>query len=103
MLMTDATRNSMPDMIEMRGKNKIILIAVEEMSELIKALLKNINRGKDNREDILMELTDVSMFLEYVKMIYGFKDEEIRDYQDKVTHEKVMPKIEAWKKSQLQH
>ena len=47
------------------------------MSELTKALLKNINRGKDNRDHILEELSDVLITLEQIQMIYGFTQEEI--------------------------
>ncbi len=59
------------------GTNAQILIAIEEMSELTKALLKNINRGKDNRDHILEELSDVLITLEQIQMIYGFTQEEI--------------------------
>ena len=50
---------------------------IEEMSELIKELLKDINRGKENREEILEEYCDVVFMLEQLKEIYGINNEEI--------------------------
>ncbi|MDR1025918.1 MAG: hypothetical protein LBL47_00830, partial [Lactobacillus sp.] len=45
------------------SKNRV-LKAVEEMAELQKELLKNVNSGKDNAEKILDEIADVYITLE---------------------------------------
>lgn len=47
------------------------------MTELAKELLKNINRGKENRKEILEEYVDVDFMLKQVKEMYEFTDEEI--------------------------
>lgn len=56
------------------------IVAMEEMSELIKELSKAI-RGKNNAEKILEEVADVSIMLEQIKLMFGITnkalDEEI--------------------------
>lgn len=47
-----------------------LIIAMEEMSELQKEISKGL-RGKEDLDNILEELADVSIALEYIKMIYG--------------------------------
>lgn len=80
------------------GDKTIALIAVEEMAELSKALLKNVNRGKDNVDDIFEELADVSNLLEFLKMIYNISDEQVWEYEDKKHVEKWRPRIEKLKR-----
>jgi len=88
----------MSDCLDLMGRDKCVLIAVEEMAELQKELLKNVNRGKDNADDLFGEVADVCLMLEYVKRIYNFSDAKIRDYQDKKTRKKWLPRIEKMKK-----
>lgn len=45
-------------------------VAIEEMSELTKALLKR-RRGEDNAEDVLSEIADVQIMLDQMRMLYG--------------------------------
>lgn len=59
------------------GDKYMLLLAVEEMSELSQELLKNINRRKDNSEKITEELADVLSCLEYVKHIFNISDEQL--------------------------
>jgi NTP pyrophosphatase (non-canonical NTP hydrolase) len=75
--MTNEQKQILQKALQTWGTHAQILIAVEEMSELTKALLKNINRGKNNRDDILEEFVDVLITLEQLKIIYGLTDEEI--------------------------
>ena len=49
-----------------------MLLAIEEMSELTKELLKNINRNENNTAQIIEETADVEIMLEQIKLIYGF-------------------------------
>lgn len=49
-------------------------MAIEEMSELTKALLKR-RRGEDNADDILGEIADVQIMLDQMRMIYGHTDD----------------------------
>jgi NTP pyrophosphatase (non-canonical NTP hydrolase) len=85
------------EQIGLMGEKTIVLVAVEEMAELSKALLKNVNRGKKNLDEIFEELSDVSNMLEFLKMIYGVSDEEIWKYEDEKHTEKWRPRIEKLK------
>ena len=51
-------------------------MAIEEMSELTKEICKDF-RQRNNRECILDEITDVSIMLEQLIMIYDFKLNEL--------------------------
>jgi hypothetical protein len=59
------------------GKPAQVLQAIEEMSELIKELLKNVNRGEKNRDKILEEHVQVKFALEQIEEMYSFSPEEI--------------------------
>ena len=52
------------------GTNFQIIMVMEEMSELQKALIKHI-RGKGNRSDIIEELADVDIMLEQMKIAFN--------------------------------
>ena len=51
-------------------KNQQVLQTVEEMSELTKELIKNINRNKDNETEIILEIADVQIMLMQLIEIY---------------------------------
>lgn len=51
-------------------KNSQVLQTVEEMSELTKELIKNINRNKDNEAEIILEIADVQIMLMQLIEIY---------------------------------
>ena len=53
------------------GERAQLLMVLEEMSELQKEILKNINRGKDNVDQIIDETADVEIMLEQLKYIFG--------------------------------
>lgn len=59
------------------GKDAQLLMVLEEMSELQKEILKNINRGKNNLDEIIDETADVEIMLEQLKYIYGI-DEDVK-------------------------
>ena len=46
------------------------MMVVEEMSELMKEILKNVNRKKDNIAEIIEETADVEIMLEQLKENY---------------------------------
>ena len=50
-----------------------LIIVMEELSELQKEISKGL-RGKEDLDAILEELADVSIGLEYIKMIYGIDE-----------------------------
>ena len=57
--------------IEYFGENNQKVKAVEELSELIKELTKDIN-GDGNANNILEELVDCWIMINQLQMIYGF-------------------------------
>lgn len=56
------------------GKQAQMMMVVEEMSELMKEILKNVNRGKDNLAEIIEETADVEIMLEQLKENYQIAD-----------------------------
>ena len=61
--------------IDAWGTDAQLLMVLEEMSELQKEILKNINRGKDNLPEIIDEIADVEIMLEQAKYIYNIEKE----------------------------
>lgn len=58
------------------------VVAMEEMSELIKELSKSI-RGEDNKQNIITEIADVKVCLQELQLIYKLDDETIEKEIDK--------------------
>lgn len=52
------------------GEQPQMMMVVEEMAELMKEILKNINRKKDNIPEIIEETADVEIMLEQLKENY---------------------------------
>ena len=67
------------------GFNRQVLVAVEELSELQKELLKNINRNQNNRDHVKEELVDVLIILRELVLLYDFSENEL----NKVANEKM--------------
>lgn len=61
------------------GFDKQALVAVEELSELQKEILKSINRRKKNRDQVKEELVDVLIMLRQLVLIYDFMPEELNE------------------------
>ena len=70
--------------LETWGEEAQMLMVVEEMSELMKEVLKNINRKKNNIDEIIEETADVEIMLEQLKENY-----------------KIAEKVEAYKKDKI--
>ena len=70
--------------MDKNGKNYQFTIAMEEMSELIKELSKNI-RGENNRNEIAEEAADVFMCLK--EIFYFFDIDELEIQQ--ILHQKI--------------
>jgi len=67
------------------------IMVIEEMAELTKEICKSI-RGRDNRVELIDEISDVTIMLEQVKIIFHIADEEINnqiDYKLKRLEEKL--------------
>ena len=61
------------------GKEKQALIAVEEMSELQKELLKHFNRGESNLDLIKEELADVLITLRQLVLMFNYSEIELNN------------------------
>lgn len=59
------------------GKEAQVLQTIEEMSELTKELLKNINRNKDNEKEITLEIADVLIMIMQLVEIYNIDGDKI--------------------------
>ena len=57
-----------------------MLMVIEEMSELTKEILKNINRKKNNVDAIIEETADVEIMLEQLKANYDIA-ERVEEYK----------------------
>ena len=75
------------------GKQAQLLMVLEEMSELQKEILKNINRGKNNVDEIIDETADVEIMLEQFKYIYDIQ-KQVED-RIPVKLEKVKARLEG--------
>ena len=56
------------------GKPAQILMAIEEMAELMKELMK-ATRGKENKEEIAEEIADVQIMIEQLTLIFDCADD----------------------------
>jgi len=54
------------------------VVAMEELSELIKEISKSL-RGESNRLSLITEVTDVLITLEQLKIIYKITEKDIED------------------------
>ncbi|MDR3126283.1 MAG: hypothetical protein LBT92_01465 [Rickettsiales bacterium] len=61
------------------GEESQVMLALEEMAELSKELLKNVNRNRDNVREIAAEIADVYVVLEELKRVYAISDGEISE------------------------
>ena len=66
--------------LETWGEQAQMLMVVEEMSELMKEVLKNINRKKNNIDEIIEETADVEIMLEQLKENYKIA-EKVETYK----------------------
>ena len=68
--------------IDKYGEEHQLIVAMEEMSELIKELSKNI-RGEDNVDKIIEELADCEIMFEQIKIIFKIRKEEILNEKER--------------------
>ena len=94
--MNKQTKQIVAKVLKYKGKDFAVLCAVEEMAELTKNLLKDINRGKGDMDEVFEEICDVYITLEYLKIIYGISDGRIWEYLNKKIPSKWLPRIEKW-------
>lgn len=60
------------------GKDKQVLQTVEEMSELTKELIKNINRNTENEKEIILEIADVQIMLCQISYLYKIDSDKLQ-------------------------
>lgn len=88
--------------LETWGEEPQMLMVVEEMSELMKEILKNINRKKNNIAEIIEETADVEIMLEQLKENYqiveqvaAYKADKIKVIENRLNEwDKTHPKTE---------
>ena len=66
----------MIEAIRQNGYKMQTMVAIEEMSELTKELVKFM-RGEHNIDAIAEEIADVEIMLRQMKIIYDIKDEDV--------------------------
>ncbi|AGM26043.1 hypothetical protein SSYRP_v1c04510 [Spiroplasma syrphidicola EA-1] len=71
--------------ILMHYGDKQITQAIEELSELIKELCKNI-KGEENKDQIKEEMADCYVMLEQLKLLFSFDSEDIKNIMLKKLH-----------------
>lgn len=83
---TRFTERLIKDESRLSGKkgNRQIVCAIEELSELQKALTKQL-RGMDSKSDILEEMADVYITMFTLRLMLGFDDEIVQ----KVMYKKI--------------
>ncbi len=62
--------------IDTFGHRMQTMVAIEEMSELTKELVKHM-RGQDNRDAIAEEIADVEIMLCQLRLMHGIKTTDI--------------------------
>lgn len=63
--------------IEKWGETAQLHMAIEEMAELTKEIIKYF-RGNDNREHIIEEIADVILMIEQLKNLFSVTDNELQ-------------------------
>ena len=79
------------------GKEPQMLQVIEEMSELTKEILKNVNRKKDNIDALIEETADVEIMLEQLKYCYNIHKQVEAYKTDKL--KVIEQRVEEWIKN----
>lgn len=80
--------------VKVWGKDAQMLQVIEEMSELTKEILKNVNRKKDNVAELIEETADVEIMLEQLK--YCFQIHQQVDEYKKNKLLKIDKRLDEW-------
>ena len=79
------------------GKEPQMLQVIEEMSELTKEILKNVNRKKDNVAEIIEETADVEIMLAQLKCCYQIAD-DVENYKTEKL-KKIEKRLDEWEQT----
>lgn len=82
------------------GRNYQIYLAVEEMAELQKELLKDANRGRSVRDEIIEETADVMIMLEQLINIYQMRQEVTARIDEKLA--RLDERLEYYRKKEVE-
>ncbi|MBP5215374.1 MAG: hypothetical protein J6039_02320 [Alphaproteobacteria bacterium] len=80
------------------GKEPQMLQVIEEMSELTKEILKNVNRKKDNIAEIIEEAADVEIMLGQLKCCYKI-EKQVADYKAEKL-KTIVKRLDEWEKKE---
>ena len=81
------------------GKEPQMMQVIEEMAELTKEILKNINRKKDNIAELIEETADVEIMLGQLKCCYNIEKEVVEYKINKMR--KIAERLDNWEKENL--
>ena len=88
--------NTFERTLKVWGKEPQMMQVIEEMSELIKEILKNINRKKDNINELIEETADVEIMLEQLKICYNISNQVAAYKTEKL--KKIDQRLDEWEK-----
>lgn len=81
------------------GKEPQMMQVIEEMAELTKEILKNINRKKNNIAELIEETADVEIMLGQLKCCYDI-EKNVAEYKAGKM-QKIAERLENWEKENL--
>ena len=64
-----------------RNKEKQLIVALEELSELQKEITKNL-RKKSNIDNLIEEIADVQIIIEQLKYYFNIPEESVNEVMD---------------------
>ena len=71
--------------IDHYGKQLQSIVCMEECAELIQAISKKLREPTSPNDHLAEEMADVIICLHQLKMMYGIKDKDIRDFVEAKT------------------
>lgn len=82
MEMKKINKDALEKAIKKYGVEKQLLVCMEEPAELIQAISKAERYPEDSTrmQDLIEEMADVTICLEYLKLIYNIRQEELDEW-----------------------
>ena len=90
--MTEQDRGSFETIIEAFGKEAQMIVAVEELAELQKEIIKKLRQKKGNIFSLVEEMADAEIMIDQLKVMFNIGDKELateRNYKINSTLEKL--------------
>lgn len=75
--MTEQDRESFETIIEAFGKEAQMIVAVEELAELQKEIIKKLRQKKGNIFSLVEEMADVEIMIDQLKVMFNIGDKEL--------------------------